>query len=60
MTDQLLTARQVAERLNLRPRTVLQYLRPGGKLNHLRIPITTRTVRVKESALQEYIDSHAS
>jgi excisionase family DNA binding protein len=56
-TDTLLTPADVARRLNVRPRTAYDYLAPGGCLHHLRISVGPRTVRVRASDLDKYIDT---
>lgn len=60
-SDKLLTPEQVADRLQIRPQTVQRHLREGGRLHHLRIkPLGSKTIRVRESALNQYIESSAS
>lgn len=57
--DPLLTPAQVAQRLNVKKRTVLQMLAEGGRLHHLRVDVGPKVVRVDPEALQEFIDKGA-
>lgn len=57
MTPKLLTPEEVAERLQVKPRTAYHYLAEGGPLHHLRIEVGPRTVRVDPAALEQFIAS---
>lgn len=51
----LLTPEQVAERLQLKRRTVLEMLAEGGVLSHLRIEITPKVIRVRAESLEAHL-----
>jgi len=52
----MLTVRQVAEKLQVHPITVRRWIY-SGKLRAVR---TDGVVRIEESALKEFIDSHST
>ena len=53
MTDRLLTAREVGERLGLHPATVLLWIREG-KLPAFRLP--GGAIRIREDELDQWLD----
>lgn len=55
MSDKLLTPHQVAERLQIKIRTVYKYLSTGGPLHHLRIDVGPGTVRVHPEGFEKYL-----
>lgn len=55
MTPQLLTPDQVAQRLNIKKRTVYEMLAEGGALHHLRIELGGKLLRVDPEKLEEHI-----
>lgn len=55
MTKPLLTVEQVAERLNVKVRAAYELLAVGGRLAHLRIPISRKAVRVDPDKLEEFL-----
>lgn len=52
---QLLTPEQVADRLNVKKRTVYEMLARGGALHHLRIELGGKLLRVDPAKLEEHI-----
>lgn len=57
MSDQLLTARVVAERLNLSTETVLAWVRTG-KLPAFRLP--GGAIRIREEELEAWLQARAT
>lgn len=55
MSDQLLTPQEIADRLQIKLRTVYDYLAPGGPLHHLRIELGPKTIRVNPEDFENYI-----
>ena len=60
MSQSLLTPLDISERLQVRPRTVYDYLAEGGPLYHLRIEIGPRIVRVDPEAFEAWIKQNAT
>jgi excisionase family DNA binding protein len=57
MTDRLLTAREVAERLGVSPATVLRWVR-RGELPAIRLP--SGAIRFRESELEAWLEQRAT